>query len=64
VLENRAQELNLQYTDGNVPRPPHWGGYRVVPDSIEFWQGRSSRLHDRILYSRENVDWSISRLAP
>ena len=64
VLEKRAQELNSQYADGNVPRPPHWGGYRVVPDSIEFWQGRSSRLHDRILYSKENAGWKISRLAP
>jgi pyridoxamine 5'-phosphate oxidase len=63
-LEQRAQELDILYADGNVPRPPHWGGYRVVPDSIEFWQGRSSRLHDRILYSKENADWTLSRLAP
>jgi len=64
VLETKAQELNEQYADGIVPRPPHWGGYRVVPDSIEFWQGRSSRLHDRLLYSREDAKWTITRLAP
>jgi pyridoxamine 5'-phosphate oxidase len=64
VLETKAQELNVQYADGIVPRPPHWGGYRVVPDSIEFWQGRSSRLHDRLLYSKEDSTWTIARLAP
>ena len=49
---------------GNVPRPPHWGGYRVVPATLEFWQGRESRLHDRIRYRREAARWRIERLAP
>jgi pyridoxamine 5'-phosphate oxidase len=48
----------------NVPRPPHWGGYRVAPDAIEFWQGRESRLHDRLRYRREASLWRIERLAP
>lgn len=65
VFEQKAYELKLQYADGNIPRPPHWGGYRVVPDRIEFWQGRSDRLHDRVLYNKTSEsDWRISRLAP
>ena len=48
----------------NVPRPPHWGGYLVVPDAVEFWQGRPSRLHDRILYRLENSEWIRERLSP
>ena len=48
----------------NPPRPPHWGGYRLVPDSIEFWQGRPNRLHDRLLYRREGTAWTLGRLAP
>jgi len=48
----------------SVPRPPHWGGYRLVPSTIEFWQGRQSRLHDRIRYRREDTHWRIERLAP
>ncbi len=47
-----------------IPRPPHWGGYRVTPNSIEFWQGRPNRLHDRILYSKNKNDWKIERLSP
>ena len=46
------------------PRPPHWGGYRLVPETIEFWQGRASRLHDRLLYRPEGKGWTITRLAP
>jgi len=46
------------------PRPPHWGGYRLVPDEIEFWQGRENRLHDRLLYARAGSGWRIERLAP
>lgn len=54
-----------KFTDGVIPRPPHWGGYRVTPTKMEFWQGRPSRLHDRILYSLdENGRWKIERLAP
>jgi len=48
----------------DVPRPPHWGGYRVIPQSIEFWQGRADRLHDRLLYTRGGGGWRIERLAP
>jgi pyridoxamine 5'-phosphate oxidase len=58
-LASVTQEFGL-----DVPRPPHWGGYQVVPTRIEFWQGRSNRLHDRILYEEQELSWQISRLAP
>lgn len=65
VLERRMDELRARYQGGPVPRPPHWGGYRVVPASIEFWQGRLSRLHDRLRYSRQDDGtWKVQRLAP
>ena len=65
VLEKRMEELKRQYPDGNVPRPAHWGGYCLRPQTVEFWQGRPSRLHDRIEYSRnETSGWVIRRLAP
>lgn len=64
VVAARAAKLMVRYASGNVPRPPHWGGYRVVPDEIEFWQGRESRLHDRILYKLVDNSWQTARLAP
>jgi pyridoxamine 5'-phosphate oxidase len=64
ILEMRQQELEAQFADKEIPRPAHWGGYRVVPDAVEFWQGRPSRLHDRIRYRLENGTWLIERLAP
>ena len=69
ALAARFVEVDAQYdvANGPVPCPPHWGGYRVVPDAFEFWQGRASRLHDRIRYrrTREHTDaWTIDRLAP
>jgi pyridoxamine 5'-phosphate oxidase len=65
ALEARYAALLEQYVGGTVPPPPHWGGYRLVPDAIEFWQGRKSRLHDRLLYARQSDgSWARSRLAP
>jgi pyridoxamine 5'-phosphate oxidase len=65
VIEEQLAAYQQTYHLHPIPRPPHWGGYRVVPDTIEFWQGRSSRLHDRIQYKKDAADnWVISRLAP
>lgn len=64
-LENAFENRKESFSKGDVPRPPHWGGYVVKPVMIEFWQGRFSRLHDRIQYTlEENGDWKIERLAP
>lgn len=63
-LERRQKELEAQYGDGFIPRPPYWGGYRVIPERIEFWQGRPSRLHDRIVFTDTGGDWKIERLSP
>jgi pyridoxamine 5'-phosphate oxidase len=64
VIEQNVAKYTREFSTGSIPRPAHWGGYKVVPFSIEFWQGRPSRLHDRILYSRQEGDWIIQRLAP
>jgi pyridoxamine 5'-phosphate oxidase len=65
ILDRRLQELTAEYSDAAVPRPPNWGGFRVVPDSIEFWEGGENRLHDRLRYVRQAGDaWKIERLAP
>jgi pyridoxamine 5'-phosphate oxidase len=64
VLEQEQAELVAKYPDGNVPLPPHWGGYRLVPDVFEFWQGRPSRLHDRIRFRRVESTWVRERLSP
>jgi pyridoxamine 5'-phosphate oxidase len=64
LLEAREKSFSERFGD-NPPRPPHWGGYRLVPETVEFWQGRPSRLHDRILYTRLSAGgWRISRLSP
>jgi pyridoxamine 5'-phosphate oxidase len=63
-LEMRFDALARQHPGDDVPRPPHWGGFRVVPHAIEFWQGRPSRLHDRLRYTRHASGWTIARLAP
>ena len=64
ALQDRMTELQKQYTEGPIPCPDHWGGYEVTPERIEFWQGRPSRLHDRIVYQRSNEAWRIVRLSP
>lgn len=66
TLDNKASEIASQFGDESqpVPRPPHWGGFRLLPDQIEFWQGRPSRLHDRLVYSKEGTDWTLERLCP
>lgn len=64
-LERRVADLESKYSGGNIPRPSHWGGYRIDPQEIEFWQGRPSRLHDRIRFRRDaSGDWIRERLSP
>jgi pyridoxamine 5'-phosphate oxidase len=64
-LDKRFEEISATYKDRPIPRPPHWGGYRVIPTLFEFWQGRVDRLHDRFGYRlREPNDWIIERLSP
>ena len=65
-LDSRIADVARRFQDGPVPRPANWGGYRLRPDSIEFWQGRPSRLHDRLLFTRadESSNWQIARLSP
>jgi pyridoxamine 5'-phosphate oxidase len=64
VLEGGLREVERRFAGGDVPLPPYWGGYRVRPGVIEFWQGRQNRLHDRVRYVREDGGWLIERLAP
>lgn len=64
LLKAQYEKLMAKFKDGDVPFPDFWGGYRVVPNKIEFWQGGENRLHDRIVYQKSNQTWSISRLAP
>jgi pyridoxamine 5'-phosphate oxidase len=65
ILEARLDEMKQRFAQGPVPLPPHWGGYRVKPERIEFWQGRTDRLHDRFRYTlQRDGSWSIDRLAP
>jgi pyridoxamine 5'-phosphate oxidase len=63
-LERDLREVKQRYPTGEVPLPPHWGGYRLRPDEVEFWQGRENRLHDRIRYTRDGGGWKVERLSP
>lgn len=64
ILEQSVADIEARFGDGEIPCPPFWGGWRLQPVQIEFWQGRESRLHDRIVYQKENDAWQIIRLAP
>jgi len=63
-LDRRFDEMERRFAEGPVPRPPFWSGFRLVPDRIEFWEGRENRLHDRLLYVREDGAWTAKTLAP
>ena len=65
-LEARVDEVSNRFSDGPVPRPPHWGGFRLAPDAVEFWHSRPNRLHDRLRYVRDDDGdrWRIIRLSP
>ncbi len=65
ILEGRLAEMSERFARGSIELPPHWGGYRLMPNEIEFWQGRANRLHDRFRYTRQNdASWALERLAP
>ena len=64
ILVDQFAVMKKKFANGEIPLPDFWGGYRVVPESIEFWQGRESRLHDRLIYERKDNGWDISRLSP
>lgn len=64
ILEQRFAELEAQFADGEIPKPENWGGYRLVPERYEFWQGRANRLHDRIVYEFQDGQWQMKRLMP
>ena len=65
VLEAKLDQMKQKFKEGKIPLPDHWGGYRIVPSSFEFWQGRKNRLHDRFYFERQqNDDWNINRLSP
>jgi pyridoxamine 5'-phosphate oxidase len=64
VLDESMKAVEKKYTGQEIPIPPHWGGYRLAPEAVEFWQGRRGRLHDRIRYRREKDGWVVERLAP
>lgn len=64
MLEREVARVDKQYPGDDIPLPPHWGGYRLLPDEFEFWQGRENRLHDRFRYARDRERWQIARLSP
>jgi pyridoxamine 5'-phosphate oxidase len=64
ILESRLAELDQRYPGNDIPMPPTWGGYVLAPDTVEFWQGRPSRLHDRLVYIQQSGAWKIQRLSP
>lgn len=64
LLEAKLEEMKRKFANGKIPLPSFWGGYRVVPESYEFWQGRQNRLHDRFLYNKVGENWGIERLQP
>lgn len=63
-LQESIKELQEKYKDEEIPRPKHWGGYVVIPERLEFWQGRPSRLHDRFVYIKNGDDWTLAQLSP
>ncbi|NWJ50538.1 MAG: pyridoxamine 5'-phosphate oxidase [Bacteroidetes bacterium] len=64
ILESELEAVKKRYADIDIPRPAHWGGYQIIPNYFEFWQGGAARLHDRLRYTKQSSDWKIERLAP
>ncbi len=64
ILETKLQQMKQKFKEGKIPLPDFWGGYRIVPNSFEFWQGRKNRLHDRMFYQKTDNEWSVSRMSP